>query len=169
MGIFDSVTGFIEGKAADIGGAVAGVVPLPSVVKNFGNKIANSKALKFGEKIAGGAKRIGDKMNSIGTKVHSVSSKVASMTAGVPIVGAAAGLVDKAAMGSMALGKGLSAAGGAAQGVIRAGRSMGGMKTGGDLISSMRDVSRASQQMGGATSNLVGQARSMGSSLQRRR
>ena len=169
MGLFDSVSNFVVGKAEDVAGSVVKAVPLPSSVKRFGNKIANSKALRIGEKLAGGAVRIGNKMNSIGKSVHSITGKAASVLGGVPVVGTAAALVDKAAMGSMALGGALSSAGGAAQGVIRVGRSMGEMKTGGDLISTMRDVSRASDKMGGSGRNLVSQARSLGSGLQRRK
>lgn len=169
MGLFDSIGGFVSDKVSDVGGAVVKAVPLPSSVKRFGKKVANSKALRFGEKVAGGAVRLGQKMKSVGDKVHSVSGKAASVLGGVPVVGTAAALVDKAAMGTSALGGALSSAGGAAQGVIRVGRSMGEMKTGGDLISTMRDVSRASDKMGGSGRNLVSQARSLGSGLQRRK
>jgi len=158
MGLFDSVVK-----------KVSGVVPLPGAIKSFGQKIAHSKALRMGEKIASGAVRIGHKMTKIGDAVHNITGKAVSVTSGIPILGAAVGLADKAAMGASALGKGVSGAGSAAQGVIRVGRSMGEMKTGGDLISSVRDLSRASQKMGGATSNLVSQARSVGTSLQRRK
>ena len=158
MGLFDSVVS-----------KVSGVVPLPSAVKRFGQKIAHSKALRIGEKIAGGAVRLGHKMSKVGDAVHSVTGKAVSLTSGIPILVTAVGMADKAAMGASALGKGVATAGSAAQGVIRVGRSMGSMKTGGDLISSVRDLSRASQKMGGATSNLVSQARSVGTSLQRRK
>ena len=178
-----SIGSFISGVAGDVVGSVAKVVPLPSSIKRFGNKLANSKALRFGEKIAGGAVRIGHKMGSVGKAIShgadvvgKYSGKAASLLGGVPIVGTAAALVNKGVQGASLVGKGLQGVGGglegagkAAQGVIRVGRSMGGMKTGGDLISSMRDVSRASQNMGGATSNLVAQARSAGSNLQRLR
>ena len=107
--------------------------------------------------------------------VGKYSGKAASMLGGVPIIGTAAGLLNKGVQGASLVGGGLQGVGGAmtkvggaAQGVIRVGRSMGGMKTGGDLISSMRDVARASGEMGGATNNLVTQARGMGSKLQRR-
>ena len=169
MGLFDSVENFVVGKAKDVGGSIVKAVPLPSAVKSFGQKIANSKALRIGEKIAGGAVRIGHKMTQVGDAVHSVTGKAVSLTSGIPILGAAVGIADKAAMGASGLGRGVSTAGSAAQGVIRVGRSMGSMKTGGDLISSVRDLSRASQKMGGATSNLVSQARSVGTSLQRRK
>lgn len=158
MGLFDSVVN-----------KVSGVVPLPGAIKSFGQKIAHSKALRMGEKIASGAVRIGHKMTKIGDAVHNITGKAVSATSGIPILGAAVGMADKVAMGASALGKGVSGAGSAAQGVIRVGRSMGEMKTGGDLISSVRDLSRASQKMGGATSNLVSQARSVGTSLQRRK
>lgn len=164
-------------------GKVAGVVPLPGAIKRFGNKIAHSKALRIGEKIAGGAVRIGHKMSSVGKAlshgadaVGKYSGKAASMLGGIPIVGTAAALVNKgvgvaglAGKGLQGVGGGLSGAGKAAQGVIRVGRSMGEMRTGGDLISSMRDVARASANMGGATHNLVSQARSAGTRLQRRK
>jgi len=169
MGIFDSIGGFVSDTASDVGGAVAKAIPLPSSVKRFGKKVANSKALKFGEKVAGGAVRLGHKMTSVGDAIHKVSGKAASMLGGVPVVGTVAGLVDKAAVGVSGLGKGVSSVGSAAQGVIRVGRSMGEMKTGGDLVSTMRDVSRASDKMGGSSRNLVSQARSLGSGLQRKR
>jgi len=162
MGIFDSVV-------RSVGGAVGGVIPLPGSIKRFGNKLAHSKALRIGEKIAGGAVRLGHKMTSIGDTVHKYSGKAASVLSGVPLIGTAAGMVDKAAQGASVLGKGISGVGGAAQGVIRVGRSMGEMKTAGDLVSTMRDVSRASANMGGSTRNLVSQARSLGSGLQRQR
>ena len=158
-------------------------IGLPSAVKRFGNKIAHSKALRIGEKVAGGVKNFGHKMSHIAGKVArgadmvgKVTSKVAGFASGVPIVGTAAGLVNKgvmgvglAARGAQGVGKALESVGGAAQGVIRVGRSLGEMKTGGDLISSVRDLSRASSKMGGATNNLVSQARSVGTTLQRRK
>ena len=172
MGLFDSVVG-----------SVAGAIGLPGVVKRFGSKIANSKALKFGAKVAGGAVRIGSKMSSVGKAIShgadvvgKYSGKVASITSGVPVVGAVAGLLDKgvkighvAGSGLQAGGGALSSAGKAAQGVIRVGRSAGNMKTGGDLISTVRDLERASGKMGGASHNLVSQARSIGTTLHRRK
>ncbi len=158
-------------------------IGLPSAVKRLGNKIAHSKALRIGEKIAGGVKKIGHKVGQVGhaishgaSAVGKVTSIAARVTGGIPIVGTVAGLVDKGAMAAKGIGAGLEGlggaaerVGGAAQGIIRVGRSMGEMKTGGDLISTMRDMSRASSKMGGATSNLVSQARSIGSNLQRRK
>jgi len=171
MGMFDSIVS-----------SVTGVIPLPSSVKRFGNKIAHSKALRIGDKIAGGIKSIGTKVSHVGKAlshgadvVGKFSGKAASLTSGIPLVGTAAGLLNKGVQGASLVGGGLQGVGGAmtkvggaAQGVIRVGRSMGGMKTGGDLISSMRDVARASGEMGGATNNLVSQARNMGTKLQRR-
>lgn len=158
-------------------------IGLPGAVKRLGNKIAHSKALRIGEKIAGGVKKIGHKVGQVGHAISSGASTVGRFTSiasratsGIPIVGTVAGIVDKGAMAAKGLGAGLEAVGGAAervggaaQGVIRVGRSMGEMKTGGDLVSTMRDLSRASSKMGGATSNLVSQARSIGSNLQRRK
>ena len=120
--------------------------------------------------------QVGHAISSGASSVGKITGVAARLTSGIPIVGTAVGLVDKGAMAAKGIGAGLeglgSAAervGGAAQGVIRVGRSMGEMKTGGDLISTMRDMSRASSKMGGATSNLVSQARSIGSNLQRRK
>lgn len=158
-------------------------IGLPSAVKRFGNKIAHSKALRFGEKLAGGVKNFGHKMSHIAGKVAhgadmvgKVTGKIAGFTSGIPVVGSVAGIVNKGVMGvgglakgAQGLGRALEGAGSAAQGVIRVGRSMGEMRTGGDLISSVRDLSRAAGKMGGATNNLVSQARSVGTTLQRRR
>ena len=158
MGIFDSIVG-----------NVAGVVPLPSVIKNFGSKIANSKVLRIGEKVAGAVQRIGHKVKHVGDVAGKFTSKAASLTSGIPLVGTAAGMANKLAQGASLVGGGMEGAGRAAQGVIRVGRSLGAMKTGGDLMSGVRDMARASNEMGGATRNLVSQARSVGSTLQRRK
>lgn len=158
-------------------------IGLPSGIKRLGNKIAHSKALRFGEKLAGGMARIGHKAAQVGKAIsHGAdvvgrfTGKAASFTSGIPIVGSVAGIVNKGVQGAGMVGKALQAGGSAVEGVgkagqglIRVGRSMGEMKTGGDLVSTMRDVARASQNMGGATTNLVSQARTLGSSLQRRR
>jgi len=158
-------------------------IGLPSAIKRFGHKIANSKALRFGDKIAGGVKRIGHKISHVAGKISHgadmvgrVTGKVASFTSGIPVVGSVAGIVNKGVMGVGAVAKGVGAvgsamerAGSSAQGVIRVGRSLGDMRTGADLVSGMRDLARASSEMGGATSNLVSQARSVGTTLQRRR
>ena len=158
-------------------------IGLPSGIKRLGNKIAHSSALRFGAKLAGGMARIGHKAAQVGKAIsHGAdvagrfTGKIANFTSGIPIVGSVAGIVNKGVMGAGAVGKALQVGGSAAervgkagQGLIRVGRSMGEMKTGGDLVSTMRDVARASQNMGGATTNLVSQARTLGSSLQRRR
>jgi len=182
MGLFDSVSDFVVGKAEDVAGSVVKAVPLPSSVTRLGNKIANSKALRLGEKLAGAMKTYGSKISHVGKSISKgadavgkFTGKAASLTSGIPVVGAAAGIVNKGVQGASAVGSGLQGVGGAmtkvggaAQGVIRVGRSLGGMKTGGELISGMRDVARASNEMGGATTNLVSQARTMGTKLQRR-
>ena len=176
MGLFDSVV-------SSVGGAIGGVIPLPGAVKRFGNKIAHSKALRIGDKIAGGIKSIGSKVSHIGKSIShgadvvgKFSGKAASLTSGIPLVGTAAGLLNKGVQGASLVGGGLQGVGGAmtkvggaAQGVIRVGRSMGDMKNAGDLVSTMRDIARSSNEMGGATSNLVSQARSVGTKLQRRK
>ena len=183
MGLFDSVSDFVVGKAQDVAGSVVKAIPLPGSVKRLGNKIANSKALRFGEKVAGSMVKYGHKADSLGKKitqgadaVSKYTSKLASVTGGIPVIGAGAGLINKGVMGASALGGGLSAVGSgvagmgkSAQGVIRVGRSLGEMRTGADLISGMRDVARASNEMGGSTRNLVSQARSVGTKLQRRK
>jgi len=147
-----------------------------SDIKRLGTKIegAVGKGLRFGEKAAKSATRLGDKIAHVAGKAQEVTGAASSMLAGVPVLGAAAGIADKIARGAEMGGKALSAAGGTASGaigagqnIVRTGRSMMEARGGGDLKASMRDIQREAGNIKGAGQDLRSQAKSMGTKLQR--
>lgn len=147
-----------------------------SGIKRFGKKIdgAIDKGLRFGERAAGAAKKFGDRVTHVASEAHKITGAASSMLAGVPVLGTAAGLADKAAMGAMAAGKGISGAAGTAQSaigagqnIVRTGKSMMEARGGGDIKASMRDIQREAGNIKSAGMDLRSQVKSMGTKLQR--
>lgn len=145
-------------------------------VKRFGEKAGKEidKGLRLGQKAAESVGRFGDKVSKVASTAHSYTGAAASALAGVPVLGAAAGIADKAAMGAMAAGKGLSAAGrtagaaiGAGQSIVRTGRGIAEGKSPGEVAASIRDIKREAGNIKSAGQSLMSQGMAAKSKLQR--
>tara|TARA_R110000803_G_scaffold93185_2_gene160693 strand:+ start:1375 stop:1833 length:459 start_codon:yes stop_codon:yes gene_type:complete len=147
-----------------------------SDLKRFGTKVAGgvSAGLRFGDKVAKGATRLGHKIASVASDAQKYTGAAASLLGGVPVLGTAAALANKFAMASEVGGNALSAAGttasgaiGAGQNIVRTGRSMMEARGGGDVRASMRDIQREAGNITASGQDLRSQAKAMGTKLQR--
>ena len=142
---------------------------LKDTLKRFGRKIASAtgKGLAFGVKAGNEIKRIGIKVGSAVAK--SVDMADALGLGNLLDKSGARKIADKTMRASKIatkIGGGVSAVGGAGQGMMRVGRDI--VKEGitnSDNIQRLQDVKRYARTVGGAGTNVIGQARAFNNAI----